>query len=506
MTDSDPDITVKRCKVDGNFIADRFLSAGSGGSTIDGAVVLDSCTIHEFLYNALYTGSDGGITVTNNVFYSCDKTAGLNSGVINIYGADNDILIANNIIHDCGIAGETNYGGAIYLRYPDATNRVRVIGNLIYNCTYGINYYPFSEPGEGNYIAFNTVANCTYSGIRMYTDATTNPDTVMNNISWSNGDQVTYFDLHRLGGDLPVINYNFADEGGRNPTWPAEAVADSGLPGFADYFNNDYQLRVHSPCIDRGDSTLTDYDGSRADMGCYGGSLPLDTLKPHWPDTLIVQGDKENGYQNDSLYWGSYTLADFGFYAVYRDTFAGFVPSEANCIDSVYTQALTGASYPNNGEIFVYKVSAVDDTAYGSGYRAATYARIYVAKISDRINTVPGDTVSYTIFYDNDGGEVSVDTFEIIDLLPPRAEYVDTSGVALHTSGGVDVDWYNGTSWLENEPASLSDVVAIRWQISPGIGEHEGSGDVAGADLNKSGVDTTQGDDSGIVRFVVLIK
>jgi len=44
-------------------------------------------------------------------------------------------------------------------------------------------------------------------------------------------------------------------------------------PGFVDPLAGDFHLRPDSPCIDTGSPSLIDLDGSRADMGLFGGGL-----------------------------------------------------------------------------------------------------------------------------------------------------------------------------------------------------------------------------------------
>ncbi len=54
------------------------------------------------------------------------------------------------------------------------------------------------------------------------------------------------------------------------------------MPDYTDKFGNisvdpmftgddDHHLKPDSPCIDTGDSLITDNNGSRSDMGLYGG-------------------------------------------------------------------------------------------------------------------------------------------------------------------------------------------------------------------------------------------
>jgi len=44
-----------------------------------------------------------------------------------------------------------------------------------------------------------------------------------------------------------------------------------GNPKFVDYNNNDFHLSSNSPCKDAGDPNVFDPDGSRSDLGAYGG-------------------------------------------------------------------------------------------------------------------------------------------------------------------------------------------------------------------------------------------
>jgi hypothetical protein len=77
-------------------------------------------------------------------------------------------------------------------------------------------------------------------------------------------------------------------DGGAQPTWrynDAFASTFSGMSGdgpgnvsvdpmFVDPVAGDFHLRPGSPLIDAGDPAMTDANGSRADMGAYGGTGP----------------------------------------------------------------------------------------------------------------------------------------------------------------------------------------------------------------------------------------
>jgi len=160
-------------------------------------------------------------------------------------------LIRNNIIVD----NAANYGGGIHCRY---------------SCS------PFVDQ--------NTIAgNSAFSGggLRIIFDCS---PTLRNNIFW--GNDATVGDELYFGESCgPSILYTDV-QGGResvylDPGWLPQI--GPGLidqePGFVSYGALDYLLLPGSPCIDSGDPSVVDGmewpewypDGSRSDMGAYGG-------------------------------------------------------------------------------------------------------------------------------------------------------------------------------------------------------------------------------------------
>ncbi len=55
----------------------------------------------------------------------------------------------------------------------------------------------------------------------------------------------------------------------------------SSDPVFADPLSNNYHLNPSSPCIDTGQPEISDMDGTRSDMGAYGGKWH-DEYPPAW--------------------------------------------------------------------------------------------------------------------------------------------------------------------------------------------------------------------------------
>jgi hypothetical protein len=121
----------------------------------------------------------------------------------------------------------------------------------------------------------------------------------------------------------------------------------------------DFHLQMYSPLIDGGDPTILDKDGSRSDIGLYGGpygeSYVYVDLPPRPPVNLTANVDSLI-----KLNWNKNTEADFSFYNVYRDTTFDFTLDSTKLIASV-TDTLYYQSFPSNIETLYYKLTAVDN-------------------------------------------------------------------------------------------------------------------------------------------------
>jgi len=86
----------------------------------------------------------------------------------------------------------------------------------------------------------------------------------------------------------------------------------------------DFHLQAYSPLIDAGDPTILDRDGSRSDIGLYGGpygeSYTYQDLAPKPPRGLFANVDSSA----IELTWQKNTEADFNHYNLYRDTTNNF--------------------------------------------------------------------------------------------------------------------------------------------------------------------------------------
>jgi hypothetical protein len=165
------------------------------------------------------------------------------------YAANQRILIRNNLIIDNGLDGKDG----IFVN-GDKPHTFTIHNNTIVN-NVGNGIFIKKGVGSGD-IRNNIVADNGRIGLKNYSGTATSTD--YNNL-FSNG---------ALG------NKNY-DNGGTGVGSGAHTI--SADPLFVNPTVDDFRLRTGSPCINAGDpnSRFTDVDGTRNDMGAYGGPAAL---------------------------------------------------------------------------------------------------------------------------------------------------------------------------------------------------------------------------------------
>jgi hypothetical protein len=124
----------------------------------------------------------------------------------------------------------------------------------------------------------------------------------------------------------------------------------------------DYHLQAYSPGIDAGDPNILDVDGSRSDIGLYGGPLgesyTYQDLAPKSPANLTAE------YLSNAIHlkWNKNTEADFSHYRIYRDTVPNFIYDISKMIgeteDTTFVDVLPE---PNIAKNYYYKLTAFDN-------------------------------------------------------------------------------------------------------------------------------------------------
>jgi len=230
---------------------------------------------------------------------------------------------------------------------------------------FNVTFYAFNRPSRiHNNLIVSLFKNVTEYSI----GSDLGPDTISNNVYVGNFGRVIYtysnsnyrdaFNNHISGakyygfdGQSPLRFNNFWNN---RVNWrstggaPIDTISNiTRFPMFVDE-TKDYHLQAYSPLIDAGDTLVKDPDGTRSDIGLYGGHdgktysyLDLAPLEPRGI-AATVAGDTIR------LDWKRNHESDFRDYHLYGDTLPGFTPDSTKLIstttDTSFTMVLPGFS------------------------------------------------------------------------------------------------------------------------------------------------------------------
>ncbi len=136
-------------------------------------------------------------------------------------------------------------------------------------------YIRFSSNDFKRVIRFNTIAFNSASGIynSKWYGGYKNVTDITGNIVVSNGSYGIGFEGYFTSSNSNItVEYNDVWANSQNYyNWTPSTTNISEDPFFVDPDNNDFHLSSDSPCIDAADPFQLDLDGTRSDMGAYGG-------------------------------------------------------------------------------------------------------------------------------------------------------------------------------------------------------------------------------------------
>jgi len=190
----------------------------------------------------------GNGTLLNNIFVGKDDPeTGNSSGIYSASAPHRKLTVKNNLF--IRLAGlQTIRMHSIWSDPYFVTN------NVFLECRYPLNYSSvFERPRENSTIRNNVFLRNTKV---FYIEQQPNSDY---NIFWENNENIPpgfNLGLHDIKADPMFVKDSLPS------TFPPNAIS-----------NADYHLQMYSPGIDAGDSSILDIDGSRSDIGMYGGPL-----------------------------------------------------------------------------------------------------------------------------------------------------------------------------------------------------------------------------------------
>ncbi|MCZ7610794.1 MAG: hypothetical protein M5U17_11585 [Ignavibacterium sp.] len=331
-------------------------------------------------------------------------------GGINPAGLPN----SNNLISNCNILVEGDYatgislGGPTYANYeinnniilfsgsanPDngisigAPRRVIIKNNLISG--FADNIFIDSVPDtvfiKNNILCYHTygLGSISTSGNRVITNSL---------ILSNNGTGIKH-----SGSGFVRSNYNMYWKNQRN--LQGVTMGDSDIVADPMFVNDtiptansvyDFHLQAYSPAIDKGDPNILDLDGSRSDIGMYGGpfgeTYTYQDLAPLAPRNLSAVVDSSTIL----VKWKRNTEADTAFYKVYRDTVSGFTIDSTKLVSSSSDSFFVQAN-PNINIRYVYKITCVDNQ--GNESQPSTELVVNVTDVED----YPQLTTNYLLY------------------------------------------------------------------------------------------------------------
>ncbi len=124
----------------------------------------------------------------------------------------------------------------------------------------------------------------------------------------------------------------------------------------------DFHLQKYSPLIDAGDPNILDRDGSRSDIGLYGGpygwTYTYNDQAPRPPHNVTAVN--EDGLIK--LTWSKNTEADFSHYRIYRDTVSILIYDSTRIVGTTTDTVFYDNLPPSNTEKnYYYLITAFDN-------------------------------------------------------------------------------------------------------------------------------------------------
>ena len=335
---------------------------------------IESCIINQSKYGILAVGGNFYF-INENFFNQLQVALCLTASPANAnYYVVNNVILLNQPLDYKGIW--LDFGGYYYVisniiltdknvRYGIAASwpkRFYIKNNLIsgfYNNIY------IDIVTDTSYIINNVLTHSLTSAASIYPSRVR----VYNSILKNNSKYGTY--------TLPAtrVDYNIFYQNYRN-FYYAPQQGDSNLVNIDPMLVNDikpsvtnnwdYHLQAYSPAIDKGDPSILDPDGSRSDIGMYGGPYgkvyTYQDLAPRPPRNLSAVVDSGRV----RLKWNKNTEADTSHYRIYRSLTPNFIIDTTKLIgttkDTNYVDILS-QSYQK----LYYKLTCVDKQGNQSG-------------------------------------------------------------------------------------------------------------------------------------------
>jgi hypothetical protein len=349
------------------------------------------------LHNGLQYGENSGVIV-NNQFLNCQN------GIDAIFDAcsllvKNNSFIENNAWCIAGYRGIWKIVNNIFAFCPDAEYCAGIVLRGDDSGYVANNLFYKNHENEHLTQIFDFITNLSPS-MKCENNTFVGPDNPWYQIAIGNSGN-TSMPLYSINNAISGFPYAYFTYPGDsinvtyNDIWRTPnlaggygntALGEGNIffdPMFANQDSEDVRLQTNSPLIDAGDLSILDVDGTRSDIGCYGGpggsAYPYIDLPPHVPDSLTYYLERDSII----LSWRMNTEADFYRYIINRDTVPNFAPWAGNILSEPDTSLYIDTHW-DRFHNYYYKIAAYDNQWNLSPY--STELEVYITSVTDPFN------------------------------------------------------------------------------------------------------------------------
>jgi hypothetical protein len=281
------------------------------------------------------------------------------SGLVQVGGGS--LNMQNNVILHTN--GELSTEAGINLTFP---GRTIIKNNLVVG-------FQWQQYDDSNILDSIFVINDVFGYTRQFNQFTngaiyiSNGDkrTIKNNIIFNTKSGIHVGNAPPLNPDYNLYwnleqKYKGPVTGGDNEILANPMVMKDTIPTAE--MKLDMHLQAFSPAIDAGDPDILDVDGSRSDIGMFGGpggqKYTYQDLAPRNPQNL-------SAFYDDGvikLNWNKNSEADLFRYRVYRDTVPNFIYDTTKIIAEISDTSFNDNLKSLNANSYYYKITAIDSS------------------------------------------------------------------------------------------------------------------------------------------------
>jgi len=341
------------------------------------------------IINAVWSGS---FQLNNNIIYTNDKYTARCIDLCTSTG----ISIKNNLIYgfEVGVVGST-FGAQ-----PDT---VEIVNNtIIYKINDGAGIL------AGNMPAPIIIKNNLISGFKIGVS--------FQHFS-TNADYNLFHNVTRLTNMPPIGEHNIV----------ADPMFNNDTTFSFDAVDN-FRLQKFSPAIDAGDPSILDVDGSRSDIGMFGGPGGISYEYQDFAPKVVkkLTASYEPATNRVKVTWAPNTEADIKEYYVYKAT-APILTLDSTKRVAILTDTLF---YDTIEQKAYYRVTAVDNT--GNQSYPSSEVIVRVTDVNDVSIT---DNYEYALYqnYPNPFNPTTTISYSLKDESEVRIKIYDITGKLIQT-------------------------------------------------------------------------